>query len=1535
MPDPTAITEARGELARLTGALRESGIALEEARRRLDELLGQGAPAAAVATAEGSTAGLRAQRDTLLRDRLAAADRLTAAAERFTTEHGRTEDAVSRLDGGVPVALLPVRIETRYLEDALHVRVFPDQIHVDTHDEALTAQEAAAGRQYWTARWPDLENTDLATSAWQTLCRGRRPGRARYLADVTRPGGSTAENAPSFPRVTERAAQWPEPPTAAALPDRVAVVGYRRTGPASYTEIFRVWGSAMPDRLQVGPSPDVLAGERAVAAGDDGLAWLEHPDRARALGTLVTITQADVLAGHRLSDGVDRLLVLGVDWTRTPEEAVQALDSLLTGHAREGHLSFARQGTTTNSTTATGADTAPGPAAFDPATVPPPLDEWSAARRTTHALGLPDAALSGAPGADLREQRVHAALTDATWRATGGYYLTDMLTPITVEPALDADLRRHVAAHVIAGGPLPTLRVGAQPYGVLPVTSRRFAPATRVERTVKRVADVLRDIVEPQIAAVPRIGRSGQNADVDETLIAILLRTPVPWALRFRQAIGPATLKAMSVYWEHLAAIQRTWTAIIWQRLGVQWATRLSELTLDEDDHALRVPLVTKGEARSTAYLEEIRSLLTHPEGRLALNVRQDSEALLEAMIACAAVQEIDRAGARKGSDAVVAAHPQVAETVTWVKTLHVPTPDLVRVETEPAQPLHFASPRALAEAIVPVLDPTTPVAKLVARDLGAATITELLGLPDDPLHWAARFSHALTELAAAPVNELEWAFRGHLDLFTSRLDAWYTSLASSRLADHRQRRPRGLHLGCWGWVEDLRPDPTGSDSLGYVHAPSLAHAASAALLRSARHAHQNEAGELFDLRITSRRAREAIALLTGVAQGQLLTALLGYRLERGLQDAGPQLARYVWELRTLAPLRSDETPADQPREAIAARDVVDAVTLLERWRSDRPGTLAAAHVAAEHAAPVAAVLDSVAETYDAVSDLLVAEAVHQAAQGNLERAGAALAAQDRAAAAPELDYPATPRPGHTVTQRVGILLQGSGPAPGWPADVRTAVEPRLDRWVGTVLGPADDFEVAARLIRTDGTAVPLTPVGIGTLGLSALSVALAAQAPATEEPSELESRLVLALAEQVTDPSEGDRIELLDDGPVPDHASRGFGLLRALCGWIAGLAGSPALGGEELVATGTPVHGDDGEPAPAATPDLAELRERAAGAVAALDDALDRPTTGLLAAQGTGDPGGLGAALLAAASFDDDAVPHAPASHPDGVTILGAQAQAVRDRLEAARTAAHAALASAPEMDATAETQRLRGIVTTVLGRRQPVLPLLALADPAPPTASAADRAALTAGDPFAVVTWLDRLAQVRSSLDPLAAVLRHAEADGADLAGQLHVLQAPHRPGVPWCALPFGETGPPPAGTAALAFHATEPVDFAQPFAGLVVDAWSETIPEVEETTAVTFHYDAPGARAPQALLLAVHPAESPQQWDFTTLLDTVVEAADLAKLRTLNAPELAPLAGFLPALYLPEDYTRDVPSIGLKELLDKVRPSDINVAHVLGKE
>ena len=68
----------------------------------------------------------------------------------------------------------------------------------------------------------------------------------------------------------------------------------------------------------------------------------------------------------------------------------------------------------------------------------------------------------------------------------------------------------------------------------------------------------------------------------------------------------------------------------------------------------------------------------------------------------------------------------------------------------------------------------------------------------------------------------------------------------------------------------------------GFVHAPSLSHAAAAALLRNAYLSHASpEKAEMFSVNLSSERVRRAQFILEGMRNGQPIEALLGYQFER------------------------------------------------------------------------------------------------------------------------------------------------------------------------------------------------------------------------------------------------------------------------------------------------------------------------------------------------------------------------------------------------------------------------------------------------------------------------------------------------------------------------------------------------------------------------------------------------------------------------------------------------------------------------------
>ena len=197
-----------------------------------------------------------------------------------------------------------------------------------------------------------------------------------------------------------------------------------------------------------------------------------------------------------------------------------------------------------------------------------------------------------------------------------------------------------------------------------------------------------------------------------------------------------------------------------------------------------------------------------------------------------------------------------------------------------------------------------------------------------------------------------------------------------------------GSMSGAYGYVEDLVPKPAPApvepcdlpellrapgvavqaDNGGFVHAPSLAHAVTAAVLRNGYLTHA-EPGmrEVMSVNLTSRRVRAAMGLIEGVRAGQDLAALLGYQLERGLHERHPgiELDAVIYTLRARFPMVSRRlTPVDEdaPAEVIEARNVVDGEDFLDHVRANpaypygvdglpAPGTAEAAAIKARSTA--------------------------------------------------------------------------------------------------------------------------------------------------------------------------------------------------------------------------------------------------------------------------------------------------------------------------------------------------------------------------------------------------------------------------------------------------------------------------------------------------------------------------------------------------------------------------------------------------------
>jgi hypothetical protein len=1363
----------------------------------------------------------------------AAADLTAAALETARVAYGTAaaaEPALFATDASAPVLLLPIRLEAVYRPgppQQLWIRAYPDDIHVDSHEPELTAAERAAGEAYWRDVWAAGSGDAGAPrrdEAWRRLTSAAGRARAPWVAAQLRPAGSPPpdptppDQAPpdpgQFPDRPARASAWTRAAHTMLLPDKLVFSGYR-----GGSLVWRVEGGPIPDVLPVSFAPpgSDLKPDRDLP-WDDASRWLIDFGTAVASGMGVKVTLPDE------DPSFDVVTAVGVMANLSADDAAARVTAVLAAHRYTDGLELLLAGTPTNNTPDT---RSAWRLVADP--TPPQVDD---ARRAAYdaASTQPSARLArglGLDGHDLLSV-LDGGLQDdedtiVALQSLLGTILSwsdDWSPPDDNTGLLRTGLTflaDHFTAFVRSRGPFPVVRVGRQPYGVLPASSLDLWRGTDVNPGIVAVLESFLTYIEEHLQAAVRIGL-GQ--DQDAVLLDILSRRPSSAAVDLLSAGGGKSPPSL------VGAVPAN--------------LRFGQRGPSVDHHKLVVSDPAPAQLSALAAQRPIQQFA---------QLVSDLQAFLDA--------------------------------VDWTKG--TPPDTAMQPFNTRFQALNQAvSPLMDADAVgvfYPMFAPIAEIAFICGFLLNQAihdpantdVRTRQLRLGRDRLQQSLQAAGALEAQASEGFGRLERLVCETLDTTVHRLDAWLTSMATARLARMRAAAPSGVHVGAFGWLTDLAPaDPAARKKLdGYIVAPSLHHATTAAVLRSGYLAHSDKSALAVNL--TSRRVRRAVALLEGVQSDQSLSALLGYQFERGLHDA--LLDKYIAPFRTRYPLapqvQAAADGADPARAAVAARNVVDGEALrLDRVRFDGvpvdggglPVDVGTDLTTIQH------LLADLDDSVDALGDLLLAESVHHLVGGNPLRAGATvdgLAGGDWLP--PELEVIRTPRSVALLSFAVGALVPPDGTS-GWTGGRPiSALEPGLERLAQTWLGAADSWSFALQ----SGDSVTLQDAGI-----SAVEALLTAFAPADPASSPLLRGVLRSRPGAVL---------------APEGASR-YDELAALAGrWREVLAAATPL---------LPSHIVPGSDAWGAI-DAAELAGRAGAwtdAVAAARDQLRAARTALVADPAATSALVAGLDALAACGVRGSVCAGDPADDRARQALI-AQGDGVLDLL----------VANPPEpvppvpADAVALQSwfaGLAGVVTSLCGDAVRLLPQVTLGAAAA-ALDAANRPAATPDD--TVADWLREVGRVRPGAAAFTESLLASEllADSGVPPWQLG--QAPVAAERPWIALRrFDDDTPRSAGASCcvLAGDVTGGTG-----AGLVADAWTEALPRAgsppREVAGVAFHVDRPDARAPQAALLAV-PPDADRGWRDEDLHAVVLDTLELAQVRTLDLTDLPDLRVIIPATW-----------------------------------
>ncbi|MEM9161920.1 MAG: hypothetical protein AAGC54_02480, partial [Cyanobacteria bacterium P01_F01_bin.4] len=732
------------------------------------------------------------------------------------------------------------------------------------------------------------------------------------------------------------------------------------------------------------------------------------------------------------------------------------------------------------------------------------------------------------------------------------------------------------------------------------------------------------------------------------------------------------------------------------------------------------------------------------------------------------------------------------------------------------------------------------------------------------------RVIESLKLLKDLPVATLETLATDIIDGASHRLDAWMSAMANRRLTEVRSRQEQ-IHLGGYGWVEGLEPPGEGAiangpvvedaDSAGYLHMPSLAQAKTAAILYGANQAQaeQTERNSLYAINLSSEKVRRAKWLLEGLNQGQSLGALLGYWLERRMIERG--LAEFILPLREFAPLPVGNLPTD----SLSTSHVVDGLQIYARWQA---GTLRQ-HLGSRDFNRLTPVLNELHFAQDGLSDLLLAEGVHQATNGNAVLAAAAFDAMaDGSSRVESVEVTATPVASQQLTHRVGVMLPAET-AVSWPGDdqrIRAIAEPRLNAWAAAMLGAPNDIHFTATLLGDEDT-VEVQQLTLAEFDLCPLDVVYLAGP--RQEPRR-----------------DGDAIT----PPLVDLLRFFLQLRHGAKTVTLGLRDGAQHSLADALAIAQNLFGVLGNSRPMQPADL----------TAAVSDGTQAPSG--QSAQSADLTGRADATQQQFVRIQNnlETAPLQPEHWWQASLLTGPSDPNVADSLSGMVASLTQRLAAA------AEQGEPMGQIQALLGRDFKAIAPFTPDNPGDLATNFAHQTNLLEADSTRPKRWLQDYARVRPRVEWLDLALTLGELFGAPT--RLQVAQCPYLPGQGWVGERKPAQGLPPLS---LAMHTpfaltalTAPLTTQPSIAGLIVDTWSEALPQDTAVTGLAFNYDEPKAQAPQAMLMALPPDMS-RNWQFEDLESALLETFDLMKLRANTVPPFD-ITNYLPSLMPPGDFS-----------------------------
>ncbi|MFO7723513.1 MAG: hypothetical protein R6V49_09870, partial [Bacteroidales bacterium] len=919
----------------------------------------------------------------------------------------------------------------------------------------------------------------------------------------------------NFPQVEMRSREWDRAGVTSVMPDRFVVVTKRED------EVRQVVvGKPISPNLQVGIDPDTdeEEGFYHLPDGDlhipEKLRWMFEFDAAveAGMGIRVPIRDEDFREGFSFVMAYGIRTHEDLDPAERPAAGQELLNNLMTNHLySDGGLEYLPTGTATNNTDAVKSPYTTLDDDLDglfklfilhqPGHGNLPYTDIneimiSDGQFFRDALGIPQSLASRIRNHEKQDISQSRAMSRLLFGSTLGYYMRFMLRNLLTDNDM-FQVIPFMMRHVSAVGTLPAFRIDKQPYGIMPITLHHKLwvdePTTKgsfgsfIHKLSMFLAATRKVYEKEMVKKVHTINSPAYDADPQKVFLEILGLDPHSKQYLFREGAN------LGGRWGDIEDLEDT-DIVEWSKEFAVDPSNVSthyEYLLNRLGHstpAVRMKAILKTRCYGARYVNS-NDILGHP------------------------VQHPEH-GREKLKKLSLGGGSQ--NYLEWLTSLSDDPLNLFNIPAETA--IDKKCNTLLFElARIALMYDNGSFAQRSANKIAALDVPVIERLMAGHLDLCSyRIDAWQTGLADYRLRELRSSKP------TGMFIGAYGFVENLRQAPPKQQVqhfPEGLEPAD-GTRVDIMPD-----NQGFIHGPTLNHAVTAAVLRAGYNSQKKNATDtnnIFGINLSSTRIRKALHMLEGAAQGQETGALLGYLFERALHEKYKdqngnhlEMDAQIYRLRKKFPTYSDKlfdtASANLQQESLRALNVVDGLDLLDHmenfiqnsnvleWDDDQsfvqmlisqngsnldfPGypyglgdELPSINAASEGVA-VAAInkqkaraiiheLDNMADSLDAMGDLITAEGVYQLVRGNHTRANAVLSAMSEGRVPTDPEIIRNMREGNMVSQRVMLAMEPGDGLTEWstiPQSPRSAAEPALNRWIAGQLGdPAlVDWKVA------------------------------------------------------------------------------------------------------------------------------------------------------------------------------------------------------------------------------------------------------------------------------------------------------------------------------------------------------------------------------------------------------------------------------------------------------------------------------------------